>query len=133
MSDVTAPKTGNYQLIGPSDEADAGSLLAGLDARESRQRLQALIAEWLGMENLVVLTGAGCSCSSGGKRMADLEAAVLDTVKAWDNLPASLAPVIDTRLAATAEDKKTCGFEEGSRSSPTPDISRRRHRHHFRA
>ena len=54
---------GDYQLIGPSEDGTVSNLLEALAAKESRQRLQALISEWLRMENLVVLTGAGGSWS----------------------------------------------------------------------
>jgi hypothetical protein len=70
-----------YCLRGPSDNGQVEDLLQNKDDKESRQRLQALIAEWLRMENLVVLTAAGCSVSCGGKTMTDLEKAVLETVK----------------------------------------------------
>src|ERR1700722_4025848 len=49
---------GEYQLVGPSDDGGINDILATLSGKDSRQRLQALIAEWLRMENLVVLTGA---------------------------------------------------------------------------
>lgn len=69
-----------YCLKGPSDNGQIEDLLDGLDDKGSRQRLQALIAEWLRMENLVVLTGSGCSIDCGGKVMADLEKAVLEAI-----------------------------------------------------
>ncbi|MCB1935501.1 MAG: SIR2 family protein [Nitrosomonas sp.] len=69
-----------YSLIGPSDSGQIEDLLIDLDDKESRQRLQALIAEWLRMENLVVLTAAGCSVECGGKIMSDLEKTVLCAV-----------------------------------------------------
>ncbi len=61
------------------------------------------------MENLVVLTGAGTSVSSGGKTMDNLEKAVLQTVKAIEECPASVVPIIDAQLA-TRESK--LGFED---------------------
>lgn len=62
-------------------------MLADLNAKDAKHRLQALIAEWLRMENLVVLSGSGTSVSSGGKIMADLEHDVLETVKATKEFP----------------------------------------------
>ncbi|MGO8557860.1 hypothetical protein ACC724_40055, partial [Rhizobium ruizarguesonis] len=55
-------------------------LLEGLGKKDGRQRLQALISEWLRIENLVVLAGSGGSVSSGGKTMDTLEKAVLHTL-----------------------------------------------------
>lgn len=54
---VTLPMKRDYSLIGPSEDGGVNDLLASIDAKAGRQRLQALIAEWLRMENLVVLTG----------------------------------------------------------------------------
>lgn len=69
-----------YCLKGPSENGQIEDLLEGKDDKDSRQRLQALIAEWLRMENLVVLTGSGCSVSCGGKTIENLEKAVLEAV-----------------------------------------------------
>jgi hypothetical protein len=77
-ADIDATK---YQLRGPSDNGQVDDLLAGKNDKDGRQRLQALIAEWLRMENLVVLTAAGCSVSCDGKIMSGLEKAVLEAVK----------------------------------------------------
>jgi hypothetical protein len=81
-----------YQLIGLTEDGDAGDLLSGLDQKRGRVRLQALISEWLRMENLVVLTGSGTSVSAGGKTMSNLETAVFETIEALPDLPASIAP-----------------------------------------
>jgi hypothetical protein len=43
-----------YRLISPNEQ----NLLTG---ENDIQRLQALLSEWLRMENVVVLTAAGCS------------------------------------------------------------------------
>lgn len=76
------PNTKKYQLLGPSGSEVADDLLKQCrDDEESLQRLQALIAEWLRMENLVVLTAAGCSVDCGGKTMPDLEKAVLGAAR----------------------------------------------------
>ena len=69
-----------YCLRGPSDTGQVEDLLQDKNDSESRQRIQALIAEWLRMENLVVLTAAGCSVSCGGKTMVSLEKTILETV-----------------------------------------------------
>lgn len=54
-----APMPIEYRLIGPTEGGGVDDLLVGLDQRQGRIRLQALISEWLRMENLVVLTGSG--------------------------------------------------------------------------
>jgi hypothetical protein len=105
---------GDYQLIGPSEDGTVSNLLEALAAKESRQRLQALISEWLRMENLVVLTGAGGSVSSGGKIMDTLEKAVLDTVRALPTVPAALGPILDARQVPPppGPKPKRIGFED---------------------
>jgi hypothetical protein len=67
-------------LIGPFEDGQLSDQLVGRSQAESRQRLQALIAEWLRTESLVVLTRAGSSLSLSGKTMSDLESEVLETV-----------------------------------------------------
>ena len=52
MTTIEAKK---YCLKGPSENGQSEDLLDGMNDKESRQRLQALIAEWLRMENLVCL------------------------------------------------------------------------------
>lgn len=114
MPDESEEPPSQYQLIGPSEDGKINDLLSTLNAKESRQRLQALIAEWLRMENLCVLTGAGSSVTSGGKTMNDLERAVLDTVKALPGLPASIGLVVEDRLAppTPGHDSPKVGFED---------------------
>lgn len=102
-----------YQLVGPSEDGSATDLLAALGAKDSRLRLQALISEWLRMENLVVLTGAGTSVASGGKTMIGLERAVLETVRVLPDISAAALAVIEartTQLANTAD--PPIGFED---------------------
>lgn len=77
---VAAPL--EYQLIGLAESGDVGNILSTLDQKQGRVRLQALIAEWLRVDNLIVLTGSGTSVSSGGKTMANLETAVFATIEA---------------------------------------------------
>jgi hypothetical protein len=116
--EVKAPTP--YRLIGPSEGGNVNDLLQALDAKASGVRLQALIAEWLRMENLVVLTGAGTSVSSGGKIMSNLEKNVLATVKALPETTPEIAKIIDARTAepkpATADPiaktPKRIGFED---------------------
>lgn len=49
--------TNDFQLIGPSEDGTVSDLLEGLGTKDGRQRLQALISEWLRMENPVFLLG----------------------------------------------------------------------------
>jgi hypothetical protein len=98
MSDEPREKEppSDYQLIGPSEDGQLNDLLVTMSAKDSRLRLQALLAEWLHMENLVVLTGTGTSVPLSGKR-DNLENAVLATVKALPKFPAGVAPELITR------------------------------------
>lgn len=113
MADSSDEALAEYQLIGPSDDGKINDLLMTMNARDSRQRLQALIAEWLRMENLVVLAGAGTSVTAGGKTMANLENEVLGTIKALPGLPPNIGAVIDTRCAPALNDgTKKIGFED---------------------
>lgn len=91
-----------YKLIGPGEGGEIGDLLAELDQKQGRVRLQALISEWLRMENLVVLTGSGTSVSAGGKTMANLESAVFDAIQAMQDLPPSIAQIVQLRRVSTA-------------------------------
>jgi SIR2-like domain len=102
-----------YQLIGPAEDGLTNDILADLPAKDARVRLQALIAEWLRMENLVVLTGAGTSVSAGGKTMLSLENAVLETVLSAPKLPASVKSLIEDRKKTLADPAvtKKLGFE----------------------
>ena len=94
------PKPIEYQLIGLTEDGGIGDLLLGLDQKQGRVRLQALISEWLRMENLVVLTGSGASVSAGGKTMATLEPAVFATIEVLPDIPASISPIIESRKLA---------------------------------
>ncbi len=96
-------------MLGPSDDRDDNDILATLNGKDSRQRLQALIAEWLRMENLVVLTAAATWVTSGGKTMEALERAVLATIKALPAIPGTISSSIDARTA-------TLGTEGDARS-----------------
>jgi hypothetical protein len=61
-------------------------LVADKTVEEGQRRIQALLADWLRMENVVVLTAAGCSVGAGGRLMTapaenNLECLVLDAVE----------------------------------------------------
>lgn len=110
MTDLSQNTLKKYQLIGPSDSGEVSDLLVDLSEKDAKHRLQALIAEWLRMENLVVLSGAGTSVSCGGKIMTNLERTVLEAVEATNGFPAGAAAVIKARKE---EDGKTrAGFED---------------------
>lgn len=109
MSASTSENSREFRLIGPSDDGGIGDLLSNLSGKESRQRLQALIAQWLGMENLVVLTGAGTSVSAGGKIMRSLEHSVLDAVNLLPDATDSIRALI---LARKKDVTTKVGFEE---------------------
>ncbi len=102
-----------YRLIGPSDSGEVNDLLANQSAKDAKHRLQALIAEWLRMENLVVLAGAGTSVSSGGKTMGNLERDVLETIKATTSFPNAVVKENVLKIVADrqAESPKS-GFED---------------------
>lgn len=80
MSDLTP-----YKLLSPVSAGESDDLLKGKTPDEGLRRIQALLADWLRMENVVVLTAAGCSVGCGGRLMAgpkanNLECLVLDAV-----------------------------------------------------
>ena len=50
MSDEVKKPQSEYQLIGSAEDGKISDLLVGKTAKESQQRLQALIAEWLRMD-----------------------------------------------------------------------------------
>ncbi|MGO6698164.1 hypothetical protein ELI49_31055 [Rhizobium ruizarguesonis] len=106
--------TNDYQLIGPSEDGTVSDLLEGLGTKDGRQRLQALISEWLRIENLVVLAGSGGSVSSGGKTMDTLEKAVLQTVAGLPGAPASLSAILGARMVPPPPGGKMnrAGFED---------------------
>lgn len=113
-SGVGGPSPRQYQLIGPSDRGELEDLLADKDDRAARQRLQALISEWLRMENVVVLTGAGCSHTSGGKLLNPLEAAVSDTILAMPGQTKSISDLLQERRAKSKDVTSwtNSGFED---------------------
>jgi hypothetical protein len=84
-------------------------LVLGKNAEDGLRRIQALLAEWLRMENVVVLTAAGCSVGAGGRLMAgpesnNLECLVLDAVEQC---------ALSEEAKAILEWRKSNGFGEG--------------------
>lgn len=94
-----SPDEFKYRLLDP----DGNDHLR--DAPDSYRRLQALIANWLRMENVVCLLGAGCSVGEiGGKTIGELEDAVLQVVhEKWKN-NSSIAKLLETRKAEKTKD-----------------------------
>jgi len=75
-----------YQLLSPDAAGEGKDLINDKSALDGVRRIQALLSDWLRMENVVVLTAAGCSVASGGRLMAglpenNLECLVLDAVE----------------------------------------------------
>ena len=75
-----------YKLLSPSSAGENADLVSGKTAEEGLRRIQALLADWLRMENVVVLAAAGCSVDAGGCLMAgptenNLECLVLDAIE----------------------------------------------------
>ena len=79
----------NYELVAPAAAGQGEDLLHGKSGDDAVRRIQALLADWLRMENLVVLAAAGCSVGAGGRLMTgppanNLECLVLDAVERCD-------------------------------------------------
>jgi len=88
-----------YQLISPVSAGENDDLLEGKSQDEGLRRVQALLADWLRMENVVVLTAAGSSVGAGGRLMSglpdnNLECLVIDAVEKCA-LDASALAVLD--------------------------------------
>lgn len=91
-----SPQTGSgsvadcrYQLISPVSAGESHDLLEGKSRDDGIRRIQALLADWLRMENVVVLSAAGCSVAAGGRLMTgpetnNIEVLVLDAVEQCD-------------------------------------------------
>ncbi len=99
-----------YKLLSPVAAGENQDLVSAKNVDEGMRRMQALLAEWLRMENVVVLTAAGCSIGSGGRLMAgplenNLECLVLDAVEQCN---------LSNDAKAIIEWKKTNGFGDGN-------------------
>lgn len=128
------PVDQTHVLLGPG-----GDILAEMPASERLTRLQALLAQWLRMENVVVLLGAGASCSQDGPTMSELEDWVLRNARELcANSPdlKPVLPIVESRLDGDTGKKKTAfSFERwlsvlanalfvvGSDDSPVAAIS----------
>ena len=79
-------ESSKYKLLSPDSASINRDLIDGKTDEEGLHRIQALLADWLRMENVVVLAGAGCSAESDGCLMTgtkenNLEHLVLEAVK----------------------------------------------------
>ena len=98
-----------YQLLGSSNDCNAKNILKDCNGnQEALRRMQALLSQWLRMENLVILTAAGCSHYCGGKTMPSLEESVLTAVKGVKDLSQETHRILEERLKNS--EKK--GFEQ---------------------
>ncbi|MCY4305324.1 MAG: SIR2 family protein [Aestuariivita sp.] len=100
----------NYKLLSPDSASGSQDLLAGKNQEDGLRRIQALLADWLRMESVVVLTAAGCSVGAGGRLMTgpaqnNLECLVLDAVEQCQ-LSADAKKIIEW--------KKTNDFGQGN-------------------
>lgn len=95
-----------FQLIGFAEGLPSKS-------EEASRRLHAMLSQWLRMENVVVLLGAGASKGAGGPLVSELESDVLhavrDTCAATAGLE-SCAELLTARLSASAS-ADAMGFE----------------------
>lgn len=106
-----------YKLLSPISAGESDDLLRGKSKEEGIRRIQALLADWLRMENVVVLTAAGCSFGCGGRLMAgpksnNLECLVLDVVE-QTSISDGAKAIIRHRMAEwPKEDWGPSGFED---------------------
>ena len=99
-----------YALYSTADGQSKKNILGDCndDNQATMQRLQAMLHEWLRMENLVVLAGAGCSVSSGGKTMQCIEESILTAV-AQCSLSNDARSIVKERQGDT---EKNINFEQ---------------------
>jgi SIR2-like domain len=78
--------TCKYRLLSPVSAGEHEDLIDGKSQEDGLRRIQALLADWLRMENVVVLAAAGCATGADGRLMSgpaknNLECLVLDAVE----------------------------------------------------
>ena len=95
-----------YQL-----HAASGDLLEGLSGSAALDRIQALLSDWLRIENMVILVGAGCSISQKGVPLARLQDHVLDTVLDLGTDIPDLGKALDLVRARKDQANSAVGFE----------------------
>ena len=99
-----------YKLLSPDSAGGNADLVSEKTPEEGLRRIQALLADWLRMENVVVLAAAGCSVDAGGRLMAgppenNLECLVLNAIEQCD---------LSDDAKAVIEWKKANDFEHGN-------------------
>ena len=103
----------NYQLIGPAATSETVDQLRSLAREDARLRLQSLLTQWLHMENLVVLAGAGTSTTVGGKLMLNLEESVLTAVASVPELATDAKKLVQNRKQSLKKSQQSgLSFEE---------------------
>ena len=95
-----------YQL-----HAASGDLLEGLSGSAALDRIRALLSDWLRIENMVILVGAGCSISQDGVTLAGLQDHVLDTVLDLGTEIPDLGKALDLVRARKDQGDDAVGFE----------------------
>ena len=95
-----------YQL-----HASSGDLLEGLSRSDALDRIQALLSDWLRIENMVILVGAGCSISQNGVTLAGLQDHVLDTILDLGPGIPDLGKAFDLVRARKDQGDTAVGFE----------------------
>ena len=91
--------------------AASGNLLEGLQESDALDRIQALLSDWLRIENMVILAGAGCSISQDGVALTGLEQHVLDTVLDLGTDIPDLGKALDLVRARKEAGSSAVGFE----------------------
>jgi hypothetical protein len=116
---MTEPaKQSKYKLLSPVSAGETEDLLAGKSPEDGLRRVQALLADWLRMENVIALTAAGCSVGAGGRLMAgpranNLECLVLNSVEKCAISPRAASIVCHRKAAWPAtENNGPLGFED---------------------
>jgi len=105
--------TPNYQLIGPAATSETVDQLRSLAREDARLRLQSLLTQWLHLENLVVLAGAGTSTTVGGKLMLNLEESVLTAVASVPELAPDAKKLVQNRKQSLKKSQQSgLSFEE---------------------
>lgn len=115
---MSADSSAPYQLLSPASAGESDDLLKDKSRAEGMRRIQALLADWLRMENVVVLTAAGCSFSRGGRLMSgprsnNLECLVLEAVNRT-HIPTSAKSIVNHRISSWPENENIgpSGFED---------------------
>src|SRR5690242_2660580 len=101
-----------YRLLGPREDLLD---VKGGDAAAIRERLQSLLSQWLRMENVTVLVGAGASKGQSGPLLTDLDSFALDAMAklaASDAALERVSCVVEARRAALKSKTTKLTFEQ---------------------